>query len=622
MQKFPRRWQWIYQKGAVLAAGLLAAALFGWMVLLNPSPWLAAGAVLLAAAGWGLAFELSTRFQQQKARIEETERAREEDSRRFETLLRLNRGLIEADDEHALMDTSLSALNELVDALGCSFVPIDEWDQPLPAFTHGKLPEPVLRAWATHLTDGLLRQRCGSCSVLESTPGGCPLHPQQVGDALTVYCLPLMRRSIRAARESGGSRPTTLGVLHLYLPPGRSIDPRSRVFLDSLLQEIALAYENIHLRTQERSTLRHLQLLHAPESDLHITLGGLLDGLKQALEADFILIQLRPFAEERLNNLAIQRGAPAGLDEAALQPVFEQVLLGQRAASTPAAVPSWLALPLTLPEESAVFPGAEPRGRVLGMLLAGMNQPHAFHPRQEAILQTVAAQSALLVGNERMIRSLEYKVVIQERARLAREIHDGLAQTLAYLKLQSAQMQSYLAQGDVSRLALVLKENYHALAEAYLDTRQAIDNLRLTPQDGLETWIERITREFESATGVTVDRHVEGLPQGRTLLLSPEVQAQLIRIIQEALSNVRKHARAQTVSLNLREWQGELVIEVVDDGLGFDADDVPEVSQHGLRGMRERAELIGADFQIISLPRLGTTVRLVLPASLEEETQS
>jgi two-component system, NarL family, nitrate/nitrite sensor histidine kinase NarX len=66
---------------------------------------------------------------------------------------------------------------------------------------------------------------------------------------------------------------------------------------------------------------------------------------------------------------------------------------------------------------------------------------------------------------------------------------------------------------------------------------------------------------------------------------------------------------------------GELVIEVGDDGLGFDAGDVLEVSQHGLRGMRERAELIGADFQIISQARQGTTVRLVLPPSLEEETQ-
>jgi signal transduction histidine kinase len=75
-------------------------------------------------------------------------------------------------------------------------------------------------------------------------------------------------------------------------------------------------------------------------------------------------------------------------------------------------------------------------------------------------------------------------------------------------------MQSYLAQGDVSRLALVLKENYQALAEAYLDTRQAIDNLRLTPQDGLETWLDRITSEFENATGIPVER-LHGLDLSR-----------------------------------------------------------------------------------------------------------
>jgi two-component system, NarL family, nitrate/nitrite sensor histidine kinase NarX len=182
-------------------------------------------------------------------------------------------------------------------------------------------------------------------------------------------------------------------------------------------------------------------------------------------------------------------------------------------------------------------------------------------------------------------------------------------------------MQSYLAQGDVSRLSAVLKENYQALTEAYLDTRQAIDNLRLTPQDGLETWLDRITGEFENATSIPVERDLHGLDLSRLPMLTPEVQAQLIRIIQEAFSNIRKHARAQHVRLNIREWQGELVIEVGDDGLGFDAGDVLEVSQHGLRGMRERAELIGAEFQIISQLRQGTTVRLVLPPSLEEEAQ-
>jgi hypothetical protein len=159
--------------------------------------WPAAGIWLLAAGGWAAAFFLRADFLSTRRRLEsgllalsreaaaarqaaadalceaelvrkqagENDSLRAEDSRRLETLIHLNRGLVNATDEQGLMDTALSALTELVGALGCSFVPVDEWDQPLPPFTYGQLPEPVLRAWAAHLTDGMLRERCGSCRV-------------------------------------------------------------------------------------------------------------------------------------------------------------------------------------------------------------------------------------------------------------------------------------------------------------------------------------------------------------------------------------------------------------------------------------------------------------------------
>lgn len=90
-------------------------------------------------------------------------------------------------------------------------------------------------------------------------------------------------------------------------------------------------------------------------------------------------------------------------------------------------------------------------------------------------------------------------------------------------------------------------------------------------------------------------------------------------MVQETFSNIRKHAQAQRVSVFLREWRGDLVLEISDDGTGFESEDVPELSRHGLRGMRERAELIGAEFQIISQRGKGTTVRLTLPVGIEEE---
>ncbi len=121
-------------------------------------------------------------------------------------------------------------------------------------------------------------------------------------------------------------------------------------------------------------------------------------------------------------------------------------------------------------------------------------------------------------------------------------------------------------------------------------------------------WLEQLMGEFESSSGLTVERSIATGEE-----LSPEVQAQMIRILQEALSNIRKHAHAQRVWVSLHEWEGDLILEVGDDGQGFDPSEMPELSRYGLRGMRERAEFIGADLQVTSHPRQGTVVRLRLP---------
>ena len=101
--------------------------------------------------------------------------------------------------------------------------------------------------------------------------------------------------------------------------------------------------------------------------------------------------------------------------------------------------------------------------------------------------------------------------------------------------------------------------------------------------------------------------------------LPPEVHAQLIRIVQESLSNIRKHAQAKQVWFTCQQHEQDLILEIRDDGRGFDPEDVPLVSKHGLQGMRERAELIGADFQVESRPGEGASVRIRLPLTLGEE---
>lgn len=216
---------------------------------------------------------------------------------------------------------------------------------------------------------------------------------------------------------------------------------------------------------------------------------------------------------------------------------------------------------------------------------------------------------ALDAKNRELLEQLEYKTILDERTRLAREIHDGLAQTLAFLKLETARMQAYVSNGDIDAVTRALQACYKTLSDAYLDARQAIDNLRRVPDEQLSDWLETTGADFTTLTGVQVDASNVRLNH----VFSAIVKTQLIRILQEALTNIRKHAQACEVTISAFERDEVIILEVIDNGRGFTSDDTQPASQYGLRSMRERAESIGADLQIISTLGAGTTVRLRIP---------
>jgi len=138
--------------------------------------------------------------------------------------------------------------------------------------------------------------------------------------------------------------------------------------------------------------------------------------------------------------------------------------------------------------------------------------------------------------------------------------------------------------------------------------------LRRIPDANLADWLLLTASDFTTLTGLTVDVSNLNLDH----VFPNSVKVQLIRIVQEALTNIRKHAEACSVSISAFEREQEVVIEVQDNGRGFMPEDVHQGSQYGLRSMRERAESIGADFQIISSSDIGTTVRLRIPTFEKE----
>jgi two-component system nitrate/nitrite sensor histidine kinase NarX len=134
----------------------------------------------------------------------------------------------------------------------------------------------------------------------------------------------------------------------------------------------------------------------------------------------------------------------------------------------------------------------------------------------------------------------------------------------------------------------------------------------------VDQWLEEILAEFELLSGVPA--RADPAPN---VELPQEVQVQLQRIVQEALSNIRKHANATEARLHWRLDDFELTLYIEDNGLGFDPDDIPPTARHGLRIMQERADLLEADFQITSQPGQGTQISIHLPLrKVAGETQN
>ncbi len=209
----------------------------------------------------------------------------------------------------------------------------------------------------------------------------------------------------------------------------------------------------------------------------------------------------------------------------------------------------------------------------------------------------------LLLGVWRAIRAAEFgRAVAEERARVAREIHDGLAQ---YLFAVSTQTSLLAGGGDPGKIVPRLQE---AAAAAQQEARFAV--LALSSASGsapfdsaLNRYVEFLTADGQLDVDLEIDRAVE---------LGPDEQIEVFRIVQEGLANVRRHAGARRATVLIGSRDGQRVVRIVDDGRGFDDD--PESAGQGLRNMRTRAAAIGGAFRLASRPGGGTSLEVVLRA--------
>ncbi len=260
----------------------------------------------------------------------------------------------------------------------------------------------------------------------------------------------------------------------------------------------------------------------------------------------------------------------------------------------------------------------------IGALWAARHEPEHFSETDLIWLESVADQVVIAIQHGLMTSRLQSLSIVEERARIAREMHDGLAQVLGYLNLEIQTLGSLLTQGKTEQLDSELKQMRQAVSVANADVRENILSLRTTLAEDktLVSAVGEYLEEFGFQTGIETSF-------GNTLSASdPELssvaEVQLVCILQEALTNVRKHASASRVEVHISEesrgGEKQVLLRISDNGVGFRPSG-PRRRSFGLQTMRERAASVGGRLQIDSAERKGTEIRCYLPCLPQERTQ-
>jgi signal transduction histidine kinase len=426
---------------------------------------------------------------------------------------------------------------------------------------------------------------------------------------------------ISLALRWGGAHEGSLHAVFAEEP-----NDKQRETLRILAADFAAAAEAVQGRTRDLITLFEVDRSIRAEGNLDRLLGTLVTTMALRLQATtagiYLLdeddtLELRTWVRRELGESALRPVArvtatplrlgegPIGLAALGVDPVVLPVLGdAERVQGGPLLrlAGSALLLPLVA-DESA-----------MGVIVVAHSEPERFPPASLPFLAVVANQVSLAVANANAYRKSEELAIAEERARIAREVHDGIAQSLAFTGLK-LDLVARLLTRDPDAAAGELAEAKTTIRELIREVRRSIFALRPVDLErhGFVETLRRYAVDFGQQNDVSVDLEVTPIPE-----LSMKSEAVLFRIFQEAMHNVAKHARAQRVVIDVGpDESGQVKVVVRDDGRGFDpgevGDRVTSAGGLGLLQMRERVESRGGTLAIDSVPGEGTTIAASVP---------
>ena len=266
--------------------------------------------------------------------------------------------------------------------------------------------------------------------------------------------------------------------------------------------------------------------------------------------------------------------------------------------------------------------------QVIGALCVGSSQPDAFPVESHQVLMQLASAAAVAIENARLYGQAEYTAVLEERQRMAAEIHDGLAQTLSFVQIMIDMAHDQAGSGQTEQACTTLGRSQQVLQQATQEARQAISNLKQvfprqhTLQKQIETLIAELSTRKRDFPGEQLCAEISFQSQVKPPVMLPQADAeQVLRVVQEALLNACKYAQAERITVRLEQTdiealQGDWCVTVEDDGQGFNpAASAPQDGRRhfGLSIMRARAERLGGRLDLQAVPGEGTCLALFWP---------
>ncbi len=558
---------------------------------------------------WGLTY-IANNAARQAETEQELRKAFAELEDSHEKLLaldRLGQYIASAPNEDEVYKLAVQAPSQLVEAKSATMVTFDEERQTLNLAMAWGLSDDYAHAFREYLDTGIAAERCRTCSILHAhVESDCPLFEGVAEKAKedgiqSLVCLPIHTDQER------------IGILSAYFPSADGPREEQTHLLNILGGVIAFAVDSLRSRERQIKALHSLDDAsrnHKSLADLaHQTLQTAIMGWKAQAGAIFLY-------EEGMEQWICL--AQSGMDDFASARFSFAQQLAQQAYADKALIIQSLAKHESHGLRSAAALPLLSEGDTFGVLFLGTKRPQGLQPHHADLLQTFAHQIALAIRNAQLSQELQQTAALRERYRLAREFHDGLAQTLGYLGFQIERIERLFQKKQYEKIERELPEMRQVVRSAYMDVREAIEGLRLRWDDPtrLAENLRNYVSDFELQTGIQVTFSA----QPPDLTAPTDIALQLMRIAQEALTNVRKHARADMVDVQLVLEEGWLELRVADNGIGF-----PEAPwriegasrSFGLTSMRERAESIGGRLSLVTGPDRGAVVIVTAPVPTE-----